>query len=221
MATWNGGSFPNGALNLPDNRTGIRDNFIYIEDTLGADHFWANDAAKDGYHQQVNMETKAATPGVALDSVFYTNTVNNLKTTKDEKILYYRAKDHDGNALPAQPLSFGTVWAYVVFDPKTVPITAAMGAWIKKSKNITKVGYNGDTAKTFSFTMTNVTPDTNYMIFGSVARQTSAHFVTSISLQNSGTTTSNFDVLFTTSGSPSGRPQSGLSITHAWVMVVV
>jgi hypothetical protein len=221
--TWNGNSYPDGAKNLPDNRVGIAENFEYIEGKLGGpegDHVWVDaNYNKRGRHNQVAMPTQGddGDPGVDLSVPTDTDGITFIKTIDtDKQVLHH----NDGTTI--RPLSWGTVWAYCVFDPDG----AGGSPTITSSSNIdTGVGITY-AAGVFTFTFVKAAPSANYMIFGSTTQRTSG--VTSARTKHvavyeedgSTATTTTFQIGIVNSGG-SLLTGSGITVTQAYVMVML
>lgn len=75
--TWNG-TWPDGTVSVKANKTPGQQNTNYIETRMQRDHFWDEDADKDGRHDAVQMpkQETGGTPtdpslGAAMDFAFY------------------------------------------------------------------------------------------------------------------------------------------------------
>jgi len=228
---WNGGSFPDGAKNLPDNRVGIADNFSWIDLYMPTDHIWDDsDANKNGHHSQAALVTKGASPGITVptstDGILYVQTISDEKPAAagsvNKEVLYYA--DKDGDAVTThRPLNWGSVWAQAVFNPKTVnAIGSADTTGIIRSSNIASVGYNN---RYFEFTFSENAPTSDYIVLGSITRATgsataSREMIAIRGFDGAQCTTSSFQIVFNkTTDVP--VDQIDLSTTQAFVVVIV
>ena len=179
---WEGGTFPDGAKNLPDNRVGIANNFTYIETKLDfvssagvlADHYFKDttDLDRNGHHKQVALQTEttdnAIPPG--MSGVLYTKTAEIDDGTNQHHGLCYR---QEKTADTIYQLTPGVIWAFAVF--KTIACTGVAEQIVPiKQKNvkyvsaadtgITGILFGGNYTYTLKFL--SPTPDKYYMVYG-------------------------------------------------------
>lgn len=63
-----------GTKSVAFNKAAMNNNTAYIETKLQLDHYWDEDANKDGHHKLVEMTAEAADPPISadMDAVYYT-----------------------------------------------------------------------------------------------------------------------------------------------------
>lgn len=80
---WNS-IWPVGSTSVRVNRTTGNQNTTYLETTLKNDHFFNEDASKDGYHKKASMPNFGTTPGIPAgsDGVYYVLTNGSEKEAR-------------------------------------------------------------------------------------------------------------------------------------------
>lgn len=224
---WNGASYPDGGKNLPDNRVGLAENFQYIETELSDDHYWIDDTSnKNGHHKHVAMPQVVADTAVpdGTDGIIYNKKVTDYDATKvgtiDKRIAHYAEKNSEGDTI-IRPMSWGTVWAFVVFNPK---ISDGTTTGIVNSSNVASISYDGDATKTWTITFTTASSSVNYMVFGSATTDNDAgsdvETVRRYGWNAASTLVGSFKVQIYGDGG-SALKQSTAETTQAYVMVML
>lgn len=232
---WSAG-VPDGNKNLLDNRDLFEKNFQYIEDNLNKDHFWLSGVANQlGHHRYTAMVTTGTDPAPAADpavpagtnGLSYVKTINDWDTDQAVPALEDKQVLHHNDKKVIRPLSFGTVWAYAVFNPDG----AGGSPSLLRSSNIASVAYDA-TDGFFTFTFSKASPanvsttNADYIVQGSMTRKTtgsvasSSEYLQTWGNDGSNLTTTTFKVLFVDGGG-SIRKGGNIKTTQAHVMVIL
>ena len=80
---WNS-TWPNGATSVRANQPTGQQNTTYVETTVKKDHYFNEDATKDGYHKKASMPTFGSTPSIpaGTDGVYYVLTNGSEKEAR-------------------------------------------------------------------------------------------------------------------------------------------
>ena len=80
---WNS-TWPNGATSVRANQPTGQQNTTYVETTVKKDHYFNEDATKDGYHKKASMPTFGSTPSLpaGTDGVYYVLTNGSEKEAR-------------------------------------------------------------------------------------------------------------------------------------------
>ena len=155
---------------MKDNRPRGNTNMQYIDDKMKLDHFWDEDATKDGYHKQVDMPNLAvdpiALPSVGVNGQIYVRQKTALETSSTQLTEPFFASLDGATLKFAQLLG---IRACAVFD--------ASGTIVYK-QNVTSVVNNSPGFYTVNFT--NTLPTVNYLVLGAGIRSSAAELLFSM-----------------------------------------
>lgn len=141
---------PVGGNSVKDNNSVIQDNITYIKTTMQNDHYWDEDATKDGYHKKVSLINQSPAPSLpaAMNGLIYAFV--NVSTQP-----YFRNS--------ADIMQLLGIRACAVFN--------ASGT-IAYSFNVTSVSH--PSTGNFTLNFTNALPNNNYLVLGGAIRDTSS-----------------------------------------------
>lgn len=165
--TWNQ-SWPEGNKSVKDNRPRGNNNMQYIQAKMRLDHFWDEDATKDGYHKQVDMPNLAVDP-VALPSVGVNGQIyvrqKTVAQAPDAQISEPFFASVNGASLLYNQLGFR---ALVHFQGRSSNGLCTL----KYNHNFTSVNRTAEGRYTFTFAQ--AMPSANYIVLGSGIRNSSS-----------------------------------------------
>ena len=73
-------NWPDGTKSVRVNRTNGNNNMSYIQTTMQKDHYWNEDATKNGHHRKVDMPKSLSNPTLVNDGVLFAKNTTDTKT---------------------------------------------------------------------------------------------------------------------------------------------
>lgn len=173
---------PDGSKSTKRNVAIMNTNTVYTTTNMRLDHYWANDADKDGYHKQVSMDDMAADPTslpTAIDSQLYVRKKTAIESPDVQLTEPYMYSTPD-SGVTNYYMQMG-MRCMVCFDGLTQGNIRYSHNLNSQTDSPAGVVLNGDGSYTLNFT--NSMPSVNYIVTGTAMRYTTGGPLVNVGVQ--------------------------------------